>query len=221
MGRLLLADSRQLFIHALRALLDHEGEHEVVAVCTTPPEVLTEVDRQRPDLALIDVELAGPEGTASLVGTVVGSAPATKVVLLAGEPGVELVAAAVRAGAIGVIDRASDVRTILRAARAALRGEGVVARSMLPSLFRHLIHEDTDDPLDQLSVREREVLALMGQGLNNAKIAAGLGISPNTVRTHVQNVLAKLGMHSKLEAVTYATRHATALPRSAGRGRPG
>jgi RNA polymerase sigma factor (sigma-70 family) len=88
--------------------------------------------------------------------------------------------------------------------------EGVVPRAMLPQLFRRLLDmcdRSTDAPLNRLSPREREVLALLGRGWSNAQIGRELYISPHTVRTHVQNILQKLEMHSKLEAVAFALEH--------------
>src|SRR6266571_3868848 len=88
--------------------------------------------------------------------------------------------------------------------------EGVVPRAMLPELFRRLIDlgdRASDTPLSRLSPREREVLALLGRGWSNSRIGDELFISPHTVRTHVQNILQKLEMHSKLEAATFAMQH--------------
>jgi DNA-binding NarL/FixJ family response regulator len=89
---------------------------------------------------------------------------------------------------------------------------------MLPQLFRRLLDmgdRATDAPLNRLSPREREVLALLGRGWSNAQIGRELYISPHTVRTHVQNILQKLEMHSKLEAATFAMQHELAAHRPA------
>jgi DNA-binding NarL/FixJ family response regulator len=92
-----------------------------------------------------------------------------------------------------------------------------VPRAMLPQLFRRLLdlsERSSDSPLNRLSPREREVLALLGRGWNNARIGRELFISPHTVRTHVQNILQKLEMHSKLEAATFAMQRQLAPPRA-------
>jgi len=212
MARVVLAGPQQLLNQALRGLLIRDGEHDVVATCATTKEVLGEVMRHRPDLLLLDAGLAGTGTARPLIRAVADQAPETKIMVMADAVDVELVSEAVLGGAVGVVDKRSDVRTILRASRAALMGEGVVPRAMLPSLFQRLAASSSQpDSLDQLSRREREVLILMGQGLNNARIAAELSISRNTVRTHVQNVLAKLDMHSKVEAVSYVVQRADAL----------
>jgi DNA-binding NarL/FixJ family response regulator len=204
-GRLLLADSEQLTNQAFQALLVRQGGHQVVAGCSTAEQFLAAVREHRPDLALVDARLAGLDPGPSALEVVRRTAPETRVLVMAERPDLELVMAAIRAHAVGVVSKTSDARTILRAVRAALLGEGVVPRAMLPVLFEQLVDAAAaPDPIDLLSPRERQVLALMGRGLDNIRIARELSISPNTVRTHVQNVLTKLGMHSKLEAVRFA-----------------
>src|SRR5215216_3359897 len=140
-------------------------------------------------------------GQASAVPQIVASVPQLKPDLLLN---------AIRAGAVGVVGKKSGTQTVLRAVQAVLDGEGVVPRAMLPQLFRRLLDmgdRATDAPLNRLSPREREVLALLGRGWSNAQIGRELYISPHTVRTHVQNILQKLEMHSKLEAATFAMQH--------------
>jgi DNA-binding NarL/FixJ family response regulator len=209
LGRLLLAGHQALFNEALTALLTAEGEHEVVASCTGAQELVEQARMHRPDLVLVDSQVAGIGREPSTIQAALRESPGSKVLVVADDPDTDLVAEAVRAGAVGIVGKAGDARTLVRAARAALSGEGVVPRAMLPSVFRRLADGAAiPDPLDQLSLREREVLTLMSRGLDNARIAGELVISPNTVRTHVQNILGKLGVHSKLEATSYVMRQA-------------
>jgi RNA polymerase sigma factor (sigma-70 family) len=125
--------------------------------------------------------------------------------------------AAAPAGTVGPEALGREITTQTVRARQAVRdGEGVVPRVMLPQLFRRLLDmgdRATDAPLNRLSPREREVLALLGRGWSNAQIGRELYISPHTVRTHVQNILQKLEMHSKLEAATFAMQHELATRR--------
>jgi DNA-binding NarL/FixJ family response regulator len=212
MSKLLLASFRPLVNQALAALLASVGGHEIVAARAQSAELITAIAVHAPDLVLLDAKAQEPEVSGWLMETVLAKRPEARILVLADQPGFELVLTAVRSGAVGVLSRSVNVHTSMRAIQAALEGEGVVPRAMLPALFQHLAEgADEDDPLKQLSPREREVLALMGLGLDNGRIAAALMISPNTVRTHIQHVLAKLDMHSKLEAVTYAMEHAAAL----------
>ncbi len=206
MARVYLADCQPLFNEALQALIERDGRHDVVGSGSTAAQVTSAVARLEPDLVLVDAELA-LVARPPLVEEILGRDPTTKVLVLAQEMDLELLLGAVRSGAVGVVGKKSGTRTVLRAVQAALDGEGVVPRAMLPELFRRLLdlgERNADSPLNRLSPREREVLALLGRGWNNARIGRELFISPHTVRTHVQNILQKLEMHSKLEAATFA-----------------
>ena len=206
MARVYLADCQPLFNEALQALIERDGRHDVVGSGSTAAQVTSAVARLESDLVLVDAELA-LVARPPLVEEIFGRDPTTKVLVLAQEMDLELLLGAVRSGAVGVVGKKSGTRTVLRAVQAALDGEGVVPRAMLPELFRRLLdlgERNADSPLNRLSPREREVLALLGRGWNNARIGRELFISPHTVRTHVQNILQKLEMHSKLEAATFA-----------------
>ena len=206
MARVYLADCQPLFNEALQALIERDGRHDVVGSGSTAAQVMSAVARLEPDLVLVDADLALVVRP-PLVEAILGRDPSAKVLVLAQETDVELLLGAIRSGAVGVVGKKSGTRTVLRAVQAALDGEGVVPRAMLPELFRRLLdlgERDADSPLNRLSPREREVLGLLGRGWNNARIGRELFISPHTVRTHVQNILQKLEMHSKLEAATFA-----------------
>ncbi len=206
MARVFLADCQPLFNEALEALIERDGRNDVVGSGSSAAQVVGAVGRLRPDLVVVDADLA-LASRPTLVETVLDQLPETRVMLLTQELGLDLLLAAIRSGAVGVVGKKSGTRTVLRAVQAALDGEGVVPRAMLPDLFRRLLdlgERATDSPLNRLSPREREVLALLGRGWNNARIGRELFISPHTVRTHVQNILQKLEMHSKLEAATFA-----------------
>src|SRR5215213_9907687 len=208
MARVFLADCQPLFNEALEALITRDGTNEVVGQASAVPQL-------KPDLFVIDAGLAlGSRPT--LVEQILTELPDTKVILLAQDTDIDLLLHAIRAGAVGVVGKKSGTQTVLRAVQAVLDGEGVVPRAMLPQLFRRLLDmgdRATDAPLNRLSPREREVLALLGRGWSNAQIGRELYISPHTVRTHVQNILQKLEMHSKLEAATFAMQHELATRR--------
>jgi DNA-binding NarL/FixJ family response regulator len=111
---------------------------------------------------------------------------------------------------------------VLRVAGAVLEGEGAVPRGMLLELARRMVARDrtADSPLSRLSPRQRQVLALLSRGWDNARIGRDLFISQHTVRTHIQNILEKLGMHSKLEAATFAMQRSLELELTPGGARP-
>ena len=118
--------------------------------------------------------------------------------------------AAVGAGAHEVLGKESDTETVPRRVKAVLDDKGTIPRPMPPQPARPLF-DDMDDraeaPLNRLSQREREILGLLANGWSNRRIAEECFLSLNTVRTHVQNILVKLGVHSKLEAVAFALEH--------------
>jgi DNA-binding NarL/FixJ family response regulator len=220
MARVFLADCQPLFNEALEALITRDGRNEVVGQASAVAQVTESVINLEPDLVVLDADL-GLTTRPTLVETLLSELPGTRMILLAQETDIDLLLVAIRAGALGVVGKKSGTQTVLRAVQAVLDGEGVVPRAMLPELFRRLIDlgdRASDTPLNRLSPREREVLTLLGRGWSNARIGEELYISPHTVRTHVQNILQKLEMHSKLEAATFAMQHELAGRRPAGGG---
>jgi two-component system, NarL family, nitrate/nitrite response regulator NarL len=218
MARVFLADCQPLFNEALEALISRDGRNEVVGQASTAAQVSESVVHLKPDLVVLDADL-GLTTRPTLVEAILQDLADTKVILLAQETDIELLLLAIRSGALGVVGKKSGTQTVLRAVQAVLDGEGVVPRAMLPELFRRLIdlgERASDTPLSRLSPREREVLALLGRGWSNSRIGDELFISPHTVRTHVQNILQKLEMHSKLEAATFAMQHDLPTRRSSG-----
>jgi two-component system, NarL family, nitrate/nitrite response regulator NarL len=219
MARLLLADSQPLFNEALEALFSRDAAHEVIGRCSSAEVAFTHVSSLRPDLVLVDAALA-LEGSPNLVSRMLQACPQARVVLLGDDHDADLLLAAIRAGAAGVVGKTYGAHTVLRVAGAVLEGEGAVPRGMLLELARRLVARDrtSDSPLSRLSPRERQVLARLSKGWDNARIGRDLLISQHTVRTHIQNILEKLGMHSKLEAATYAMHRSLELELTPGGG---
>ena len=211
MARALLVDSQRLFTEALEALFLQDGTHVVVGRSCYPDEAVAEVRRLRPDLVLANADLA-LDGSPTLAARMLREHPDAKVLVLGDDQDLELLVAALRAGAVGVVSKTHGADTVLRVARAALEGEAVISRRMQLRLVQRLANQNGgDSPVAKLSPRERQVLALLRRGWDNVQIGGELFISPHTVRTHIQNILEKLGMHSKLEAATYAMQRAVEL----------
>jgi DNA-binding NarL/FixJ family response regulator len=160
----------------------------------------------------------GLEGSPNLVTRMLEASPETRVIVLGDDHDADLLLAAIRAGAAGVVGKTYGASTVLRVAGAVMEGEGAVPRGMLLELARRMVSRDRapDSPLSRLSPRERQVLALLSRGWDNARIGRDLFISQHTVRTHIQNILEKLGMHSKLEAATFAMQRSTELELAPG-----
>ncbi|HEU4398997.1 MAG TPA: response regulator transcription factor [Actinomycetota bacterium] len=212
MARVMLADSQPLFNEALEALFSRGDAHRVVGCSSSAEEAFSAVGSLLPDLVLVDATL-GLGGSSSLVARVLEAYPSVKLLVLGDDRDVDLLLAAIRAGAAGVVGKTYGASTVLRVAEAVLAGEGAVPRAMLLELARRMTARDriADSPLARLSPRERQVLVLLSRGWDNARIGRDLFISQHTVRTHIQNILEKLGMHSKLEAATYAMQRSMEL----------
>jgi two-component system nitrate/nitrite response regulator NarL len=213
MARLVLADRQPLFNEALEVLLTQDHRHEVLARCTPREDIPLAVRRLRPELLLLDATVA-MSGQPTVLEHVLAQQPGLKVLLLALEMDVQLLLGSMSAGAVGVVLKTSGAQTVRTAVERALASEGTAPRATLPKVFRQLDGQraGVESPVRRLSLREREVLALLGQGWSNESIGNRLFISPHTVRTHIQNILEKLGMHSRLEAATFAMERASELP---------
>jgi DNA-binding NarL/FixJ family response regulator len=217
MARVVLADSQPLFNEALEALFSRDEAHQVIGRCSSADDAFTVVSTLRPDLVLVDAAL-GLEGSPNLVVRMLEASPRARVIVLGDDHDADLLLAAIRAGAAGVVGKTYGASTVLRVAGAVLGGEGAVPRSMLLELARRIVSKEraADSPLSRLSPRERQVLALLSRGWDNARIGRDLFISQHTVRTHIQNILEKLGMHSKLEAATFAMQRSMELELAPG-----
>jgi DNA-binding NarL/FixJ family response regulator len=208
MARVLLADSQPLFNEALETVLGRSGAHQVTGRASSEDDLESLVRSVPFDLLLIDAGLA-LAGRPKVLERVSAELPGVKVVVLSSRPDVDVTVAALRAGAAGVVSKTSGTHVILRVVEAVLRGEAAVSRGMLGEVLRRLVdgqRTGAESALARLSARETQVLTLLGQGWSNRMIGNELYISPHTVRTHVQNILEKLGLHTRLEAATYAMR---------------
>jgi two-component system, NarL family, response regulator DevR len=208
--RILVADRHSLFRQALRELLDEETDFEVVAEAGDESETIARATQTKPDLALVSTELgAGDSITAiELINEhVIGC----RAVIIAGSDDPEVLLRAVEAGASGYITKGNALSDLMSAARAIHRGETIVPPSMLGGLIQRLLRRRRDEDeaiarIARLTRRERQVLALLAEGGNKETIGRALFISPETARTHIQHVMAKLGVHSQLEAAKVAHR---------------
>lgn len=209
--RIVVADSDAVFAEAVAQSLTEELGVEHVATFGTGPDVLEHVRREGADLALVDVELRdGP--ALGLCATLLAESPAPRLLVLSATSDHRVLLSALSIGAQGYLGKDADVDELLDAVRALLRGEASVPPRMLGGLLHELIQRrrqegEVHERFARLSRREREVLALLAAGQDHLAIAAQLVISPQTARTHIQNVLGKLEVHSRLEAVSVAVEH--------------
>jgi DNA-binding NarL/FixJ family response regulator len=214
--RIVLADDQYAFVEGLSMVLSAEPDLEVVALAGDGTQALQAVVAHAPDVLVVDTQMPGPD-VAELVRLVGQARPATRVLLLAEDPRRPpngQVASSAHAGTT----RAVSARELAAAIRAMAAGRQPPpampparprqGRPPAPAPIPTPAGRDhhTELLLGSLSEREREILALLIRGYSNRRIAETCHLSVNTVRTHVQNVLVKLGVHSKLEAAALAVR---------------
>ncbi len=202
----LVIDDHRVVAEAFATRLAVEDEIATVSTTAEPEIVLETIERERPDVVVWDVEL-GVEDGISLMRQARQRYPEVQAVAVTAHTDPQVAAAALRAGAASFVSKSSPSNELVRAVVGAARGESYVRPetlfAVLPLLGRRA--SDFVDPrLERLSPREREVLSLMVAGRDRATIARELFVSVNTVRTHAKNILAKLEVHSTLEAVRLA-----------------
>lgn len=205
--KILLAGHHALLRDAIRSALENEPDIRVVAESRPGLHAVTEAERARPNVALLEVVLPGREGIRA-AGMIRERLPDCRILLLCEGEHLKVLIEGLEAGADGYVSKESPLSDLVDATRAVTRGESVIPRRMLGSLITNLIQrrKEQDESLaraSRLSPREREVLRLLAEGADNAAIARALVISPQTARTHIQNILSKLGAHSRLEAVAF------------------
>jgi DNA-binding NarL/FixJ family response regulator len=209
--RILLADGQSLFREAVKVVLGNEPGLEVVAEAGDGLDAVAEAERVRPNIALVDLNLPNCDGVRATY-LITERVPACRVVVLADEEDESVLVNAIEAGASGYLTKESPLAELIQATRAIHRGETLIPRQMLGPLLKRLIvrRREQDEALQRiakLTKREREVLAYLAEGRDNDGIAQALVISPQTARTHVQNMFTKLGVHSRLGAAAFVTRN--------------
>lgn len=205
MTRVLLVDDQDLVRQGLRLILELAGL-EVVAEARDGAEAVAAVAAHDPDVVLMDLRMPGMDGVEA-TRRIAPSSPARVLVLTTFDAD-EHVVEALRAGAVGFLLKDVTADTLVDAVRRAAAGEPVVAPAVLARMMDHFAARPPTPALppgfDQLSDREREVLALIGRGRSNTEIAADLVISMATVKTHVRHVFAKLDLRDRAQAVVVA-----------------
>jgi DNA-binding NarL/FixJ family response regulator len=202
--RLLIVDDHDMFADSLRVALSAEPDLTVVGTAATLAQARSMVVSTAPDVVLLDHRLPDGLGVDSIAELKTLRSDAKIVVLTAVAEDAMLVTAT-ETGCAGFILKTSPLDELVTAVRTAAAGEIMVSSELLASLLNRLHHQH-ERPAHDLTGREREILGLIAEGLTNGAIAKRLFISVNTVRNHVQSVLAKLDAHSKLEALSIAIR---------------
>jgi two-component system NarL family response regulator len=204
--RVLIADDHRLMREGTAALLRADERIEVVGLAADGREAVALAERRAPDVALLDLsmpDLGGIEACATLRER----HPRIEVLILTVSERESDLYAALRVGAAGYLLKDMPPRELVDAVLEAGRGEPHIAPPMASRMLAEMDDAGGDDPLAALSDREREVLALLADGLRNREIAERLTVSEPTVKTHVRHVLEKLRARNRAEAAAFAARH--------------
>lgn len=210
--RVVIADDQELVRAGFRTILGTDPDIRVVGEAADGVEAVAEVVRTSPDVVLMDVRMPRLDGIGATAAIRSGPTEA-KVLVLTTFSFEDYVMGALRAGASGFVFKDAPTAEIVRAVHAVAAGDALLS----PAVTRHLIDQamvaDRRQPgpeLGELTARERETLLLLAAGLSNSEIAAELHVSAATVKTHVGNVLMKLGLRDRVQAVVYAFEHGLA-----------
>jgi DNA-binding NarL/FixJ family response regulator len=207
----LIVDDHMTFAEALRIAIGRERDVDVVGVVPTGDQAVAVAAVRRPDVVLMDIEMPGMDGIEA-TRRIKEESPGSRIIMLTEHVEELILARAVEAGASGYLAKTESIEQVPRAIRLAHRGEPLLSPDEVHGLLRTLRHRRSQEAserqrVDRLTPRETEILQYMADGISSPRIAEALRVSPYTLRTHVQNVLMKLGVHSKLEALALVIRH--------------
>jgi len=209
--RVLIADDQALFRRGLYVVLGTEDGIEVVAEAENGEDAIEKARELAPDVVLMDVRMPRVNGIES-ARQIRADVPTTKILMLTVSDEEDDLYEAVKAGANGYLLKEISVEEVAEAIRAVVQGQSLISPSMASKLlneFNALVkraEEKQQFPAPTLTSREVEVLRLVAKGMSNREIADELYISENTVKNHVRNILEKLHLHNRMEAVIYAVR---------------
>jgi DNA-binding NarL/FixJ family response regulator len=207
--RVLVVDDQELFRGGLTMILGTDPGIEVVGQASDGIEGTTLAAALAPDVVLLDVRMPKRSGIEACVA-IKETVPSAKIIMLTVSDEEADLYEAVKSGAAGYLLKDSSIDEVTQAVRVVADGQSLISPSMAVKLideFKQMSRPDRDQvsPL-RLTDRELEVLRLVATGMNNREIARQLFISENTVKNHVRNILEKLQLHSRMEAVMYAVR---------------
>ncbi|MEO8423706.1 MAG: response regulator transcription factor [Actinomycetota bacterium] len=207
----LIVDDHRAFGEALAMALGKEADLDIFEVTVDGESAIESAGARRPDVVLVDLQMPGIDGleTSRRIRAV---SKETAVVVLTGSDDELALGRAIQAGAHGFLRKTAAVQDLAEAVRAAHRGEPLNAHDEIEFALRRLRRlrareDDIAQRFDRLTPRELQILQLLADGMGSDDITSQLDFSRNTLRTHIQNILTKLGVHSKLDAIVAAIRH--------------
>ena len=203
--RVMLVDDHAVVREGLRTFLELQDGIEVVGEAEDGREGLAEAEQLRPDVILMDLVMPVLDGVGAM-RELRQRLPATRVIVLTSFAEDDRLLPAIQAGAAGYLLKNVQPKELARAVRAAHAGEALIDPVVAARLVEAIAQPPGEEPRDELTPREREVLELIGRGMSNKRIALELGVSEKTVKTHVGHLLAKLGVADRTQAAMHAVR---------------
>ncbi len=205
-----IVDDHQVLVEAMKQVIQGEADLQVVGEAGTCAGCLSLVQQARPDVLVLDVNLPDGDGL-SLVPRINLLSSETAILILTTFSDEATLLRAIDLGVSGFVSKNRHLSEVLAAIRQVASGEIAIPASLLLGLLGRKPKDpgrDLDvEQSEPLTARELEILSCLAEGKSGTEIAARLTISPLTVRTHIRNLMEKLGVHSRLEAVTYALHH--------------
>lgn len=214
--RILIVDDHILFREGLTGLLRSQSDMDVVGECGSVREAVETAVDVHPDVVLMDFSL--PDGSGlEATRAILNALPQTQIIFLTVHDNDERMISAMRAGAKGYLLKNLSVNKLLASLRALERGEAAISRTMMARVLQEFSQTNPQpaadpSPLVGLTSREIEVLQELADSITNQEIATRLFISENTVKNHIHNILEKLGLHNRREAIEFARKHGLNLP---------
>jgi NarL family two-component system response regulator LiaR len=211
--RVMLVDDHGVVREGLRTFLELQDGIEVVGEAEDGEQAVREAERIEPDVILMDLVMPVLDGVGAM-RELRHRLPLTRVIVLTSFTEDDRLLPAIQAGAAGYLLKNVQPKELARAVRAAHAGEALLDPAVAARLVEAIAQPAGEEPRDELTPREREVLELIGQGLSNKRIALQLGVSEKTVKTHVGHVLAKLGVTDRTQAALHAMRSGLLSPKT-------
>jgi DNA-binding NarL/FixJ family response regulator len=205
MIRIVIVDDHEIVREGLRTLFETEPDFEVVGQSGSAEGLAALVERTQPDIVLLDARLpgiSGPDACRQLLET----RPEVRVIILTSYSDDDLVDQSIKAGAKGFVVKDVERFTLKQSIRAVHRGEGFIAPAVAGKILDRLRTQDSAPARPALGESQLQILRLVAEGFSNREIAARVYLSENTVKSHLQEILQKLGVRNRVEAAIKATK---------------
>lgn len=210
---IMIVDDHVVIRSGLRMLIEHDQNMRVVAMAGNQEEALERAASETPDVIILDL-LLGDEDALTFLPELCQASPKSRVLILTGVQSPDSHRRAIRRGAMGIVLKEHAADQLLKAIKKVHDGEVWIERSMVGDMIQELSRPPMVDPemvkIESLTDREREVIALVGEGLKNKQVGERLFISETTVTHHLSSVFSKLDVSDRLELIIYAFRHGLA-----------